>query len=71
VLDGRYPTSKRDEQPHHQLVFSHRLGRQRSSPWNYADEPTRYERIVNLKTARALGPTILQSVLLTAEELAQ
>ena len=47
------------------------LGRVRSSPWNDGHEPTQYERIVNLKIARALGLGILQSVLLTAEERVQ
>ena len=35
------------------------------------EEPTRYELIVNLKTAKALGLAIPQSVLLRAEELVQ
>ena len=33
------------------------------------EEPTRYEMIVNLKTAKALGLTLPQSVLLRAEEV--
>jgi putative tryptophan/tyrosine transport system substrate-binding protein len=35
------------------------------------EEPTRYELIINLKTAKALGLTIPQSVLLRAEEVLQ
>lgn len=35
------------------------------------EEPTRYELIVNLKTAQALGLTIPQSVLVRAEEVIQ
>jgi putative tryptophan/tyrosine transport system substrate-binding protein len=34
-------------------------------------EPTRYELIVNLKTAKALGLTIPQPVLLRAQETIQ
>ena len=35
------------------------------------EEPTRYEMIVNLKTARRFGLTIPQSVLLRADEVIQ
>ena len=35
------------------------------------EEPTRYEMIVNLKTAARLGLTIPQSVLLRAQEIVQ
>ncbi len=35
------------------------------------EEPTRYELIINLRTARALGLTIPQSVLVLADELIQ
>ena len=31
--------------------------------------PTKYEIVVNLKTAKALGFTVLQSILLRADEL--
>lgn len=35
------------------------------------DQPTKFAFIVNLKTAKALGLTIPQSVLLRADELIQ
>ena len=33
--------------------------------------PTKYEMVVNLKTANALGLTVPQSILLTADEVIQ
>jgi putative ABC transport system substrate-binding protein len=35
------------------------------------EEPTKYELIINLKTAKALGLTIPQSVVLRADEIIQ
>ncbi len=35
------------------------------------ENPTRYEMIINLKTAKALGLTIPQSVLMRADQLIQ
>jgi ABC transporter substrate binding protein len=33
------------------------------------EQPTKFELVVNLETARALGPTIAQSVFLPADEV--